>query len=321
MKHFLFTVCGIATILGMTEPVHAQIMGHHISGTCGLLSGSQNRKGFILAPLYTHYSADKFMDGDGNELPNPSGQKRDVSINGFGLFFCWVSNYKILGANYGLLANIPIGNVQVEFASFNFETGFGLADSYLQPVNLGWHLKQVDFIASYGVYFPIGRYKAGAKNNNGMGMWTHEFGAGTTLFFDAQKRWHFATSGYFEMNGKKQDSGINVGNTLTLEGGVGRSFYMGALVVGVVYYANWKMSNDKISLNSPFSNLPTEDLLKVKHRVYGMGPEVNLPVVIKGKLISLLKARYYWELGTRSTLEGQRLEFFIIFPFLATQGK
>lgn len=317
----IFIIAVAATILvGIASPVQAQIMAHHLAGSWGLQSGSQQPEGLVVAPLYIHYGSDKIMDADGNELKNLSGQKRDVGINAFGLFGWWVSKYKILGAHYGVQANIPFADNQIEFASFHFKSGLGLADVYLQPVNLGWHLKQADFLATYGVYIPTGSYTAGATDNHGLGMWTYEFGAGTTLFFDAQKQWHFAATGYFELNGKKQDSEIDVGNTLTLEGGLGRSFFKGALSVGAVYYANWKVSNYKIGLNKDIPNLPSQITLQDKHQVYGLGPEVTLPVVIKGKLISLINARYFWELGAKSTLEGQRLVLFVIFPFLTNGG-
>jgi len=310
----IISFMAVCILLILTSSSPAQIAGHHLAGSWGLQSGTQHPEGFMVAPIYIHYGSDKIMDADGNELPNLSGEKRDVSIDAFGLFAWWVSKYKILGANYGALANIPFGNNQFEFASFDLESGYGFSDIYLQPVNLGWHLKQADFMASYGIYFPTGSYEAGATDNNGMGMWTHEFGAGATVFFDAQKRWHFATSGYFELNGKKKDTDIDVGNILTLEGGLGRSFYKGALQVGAIYYANLKVSNDKIGLNAPVPNLPSEVTLD-KHQVYGVGPEVILPVVIKGKLISLVDARYFWEMGAKNTLEGQRLVLFVIFPF------
>ncbi len=323
MKHYCtFAWLAIASILmGMPGPGRAQIAGHHLPGSWGLQSGSQFAEGLAIGPLYLHYGSDKIMDGDGNELPNLTGEKRDVRSDAFGLFAWWVSQYKILGANYGIQAIIPFVGNQIEFASFEFETGFGLADIFLQPVNLGWHLKQADFLATYGFYIPAGSYEAGAEDNHGLGMWTHEFGAGSTLFFDAQKRWHFAAAGYFELNGTKKDTEIDVGNTLTVEGGLGRSFLEGALSVGVAYYANWKLSPDKIGLNTDIPNLPSEVTLEDKHRVYALGPEVTLPVAIKGRLISLITARYQWELDARSTLEGERLTMFVIFPFFAGQEK
>ena len=85
------------------------------------------------------------------------------------------------------------------------KTSWGLGDLYVQPITLGWHLKQADIMASFGVYFPLGRYDADAIDNTGLGMWTYEFGAGTTVYFDEAKNWHLAATGYLEFHSGNKD--------------------------------------------------------------------------------------------------------------------
>ena len=75
-------------------------------------------------------------------------------------------------------------------------------------------------------------------------MWSYELSAGTTVFLDAAKAWSVATSAYWETHSKKVDqnvtiggklsqTGVKVGDLLTLEGGVGQSFIAGAASVGL----------------------------------------------------------------------------------------
>ena len=59
--------------------------------------------------------------------------------------------------------------------------------------------------------------------------------------------------------------------------------------------------------------LPVE-LLVGKHRVYGVGPELTIPIATKKMLIGFLNARYLWETGARSTLEGNTFVFTATFP-------
>lgn len=187
------TLLVVVTILsGLTTPVYADFKGHHTPGGWGLQSGTQVPPpgGFLLTPLYSRYHSDKLVDSDGNDL-NLTGHSKDITVNALGTFGWWVSKYKILGANWGMLATIYATDNSLEFADFEFSTSFGLGDIYLQPINLGWHLKQADFMVTYGIYFPTGKYSFGADDNTGLGMWTHEFGAGTTIFFDPEKKWHF----------------------------------------------------------------------------------------------------------------------------------
>ena len=85
-----------------------------------------------------------------------------------------------------MYAQIFAADNSLEFADFEFKKGFDLGDIFLQPINLGWHLKQADFMVTYGIYFPTGKYSFGGDDNTGLGMWTHEFGAGTTIYFDPE---------------------------------------------------------------------------------------------------------------------------------------
>jgi hypothetical protein len=51
-----------------------------------------------------------------------------------------------------------------------------------------------------------------------------------------------------------------------------------------------------------------------RHRVFGFGPELTLPIATKKKLIGFLNMRYLWETGARSTLDGTTLAVTVTFP-------
>jgi hypothetical protein len=316
-KHFFSLIIAGILVFSLQNNVYAQFQGHTAKGGWGLQSGSQIPEGFLIAPVYINYSSSKLMNKDGEEVRNITGAERDLSVNGAALLAWWVSKYKIFGANYGIMALLPFQGNSIGFASKEFKTKFGMGDFYLQPVNLGWHFKQLDVVASYGIYFPTGRYDADASDNTGMGMWTHELGAGATVFFDENKNWHLSSLAYFEMHSKKKDIDINVGNILTLQGGLGRSFFDGGINVGVAYYMQWKLSADKIGLNTDIEILPDEIILENKHSVYALGPDVTVPIVIKEKLIALVTARYQWEFGAKNNLQGNMFNLFLQFPLFS----
>ncbi len=305
MKHFS-AILVMVLLFGYADSAFAQYQGHHAKGGWGLQSGSQVPEGFFIGPVYTRFDSETLRNADGDKV----NQQGSLGVNALSLFGWWVSPYKILGANYGIMATVPLLESGIEVADLNLETGWGLGDFYVQPINLGWHLKQADIMASFGVYLPLGRYDSDADDNTGMGMWTYEFGAGTTVYFDAAKNWHFAATGYLEFHSGKQDSDVKVGEILTVEGGLGRSFLDGGLLVGVAYYGQWKLGGDT------FGRRLLDDLVTPgKHRVYGIGPDVTLPLVIKQKLIALVTFRYQWETGARTNLEGQNFNMFVTFPF------
>ena len=131
-------------------------------------------------------------------------------------------------------------------------------------------------------------------------MWSYEASGGTTVFLDRRRSVSLATSAYWETHTKKdgttgtaiggvQLDGIRVGQLLTLEGGAAKSFLNGGAHLGVAYYAQWKLTNDDFGV--PVSALPGAPDLG-KHRVFGIGPDVTIPIASKSRLISLVNVRY-----------------------------
>ena len=301
-----FTLLVLVALFGLADSASAQLQGHHAKGGWGLQSGTQVPEGFFISPIYTRFDSKTLRNADGDKI----NQQGSLGVNAVSLFAWWVSPYKIFGANYGIQAALPLLESSVEAARLDLETSWGLGDFYLQPVNLGWHRKKADVMASLGVYLPLGRYDIDADDNTGMGMWTFELGLGSTVFFDEAKNWHASAMGYLEFHTGKRDSDAKVGEILTIEGGLGRSFFDGGILVGLAYYGQWKLGGDTFG-RRVLDNL----VMPEKHRVYGLGPDVTLPVVLKKKLIALVTLRYQWEMGARTNLEGQNFNVFITFPF------
>jgi hypothetical protein len=138
-------------------------------------------------------------------------------------------------------------------------------------------------------------------------MWAHELSAGATVYLDENRAWHAATLAALEFHSGKKDSQAKVGTLLTLEGGAGRDFLEGAARVGLAYYAQWKVTDDTLQ------GLPSL-LVHGRNRVVALGPEVSLPVATKTTLYGFVTARYQWEMGARTTTEGQTLNVLAVFP-------
>ena len=98
---------------------------------------------------------------------------------------------------------------------------------------------------------------------------------------------------------------------MTLEGGVGKSFLHGAASVGVAYYAQWKTTSDNFGLSSA---VPQLSGVPEHHRVFGVGPDVTIPIATKSRLISLVNVRYLWEQGAQLKTQGQSLTITTTFP-------
>lgn len=295
----------------------AQFNGFNSKGDFGLQSGTQPDPGcYLVAPMYLRYSADEFRDANGNAvLPDDADS---LNVNAWVGGLIWVSGKKLWGGNYSFQVYPAWTNNNLAIPAFGVDDSVStsFADLYFQPVNLGWRTSRFDFTAGLGIYAPTGRYEFGADDNVGLGMWGFELFGGTTAYLDAEKRWHFAATAFYETHTEKKDTDIKVGDLLTIEGGLGYSFLDGAASVGLAYYAQWKVTGDDLgSLTGTIPVPPEFQAIPIgKHRIFGFGPEVSLPLVIGNKLVALLNARYFWETGARTQLQGRTFVFTATFP-------
>jgi hypothetical protein len=311
-------VLGVATIVA--APAHAQLNGENLLGDMGVKSGTQPEPGVYLAGLYYRYFTDAIIGADGNKVmldPNGAGSQ---TIHAAVPLVIYVSKKKILGGNYGMMAVMPFANGSIEAPGFGLseDVSTGPSDLYVMPLQLGWRLKRADAVAGFAFFAPTGRHTAGASDNVGKGMWSYEFSGGTTVYFDEKRSWSVATTAFWETHSKKDGEvhvgpfifdDAKVGQLLTLEGGVGKSFLQGAASVGLAYYAQWKVTSDDLGFPGP---IPAG--LLDKHRVWGLGPDVTIPIATKTKLISLINVRYFWETGARIKTQGQSLVVTATFP-------
>ena len=303
----------------LATPAQAQFNGSHSLGDFGVQSGTQPPAGFYAAPFYYHYGADTLKDRNGNTVTLSPESPGSLGIDAYAPIFWYVSKAKVLGANYGAMAVIPWANGALEAPIFGLDqkTGTHFADMYTRPIDLGWHAKKADITAGFGLYPPTGHYVDGGSDNTGKGMWTYEPFVGATVYFDEKKTVGLATNAFWEFHGAKKDSDTKVGQILTLEGGLGKSYLGGGLIIGAAYYCQWKVTADSLGLAIPppaGGNITGPGLSNNKHSVFALGPDVTLPVATKKKLYALVNVRYFWEMGARTKTQGQTLVITATFP-------
>jgi hypothetical protein len=296
------------TLIMFSSPANAQFLGHNLLGDFGLTSGTQPDPGTYVSALYYGYKGDTIRDKGGNARGLNQG---NLDVNGYALGLWHVTDRKVLGGNYSFSIWPSATDNVLEAPIFGLEqsTDLGFGDLYIQPINLGWHKDRADFMAGIGVYAPTGRYEDGASDNVGLGMWSLELFAGTTIYLDEARTWNFATTAFYETHTEKEDSDIKVGDILTLEGGLGKSFKGGLINVGLAYYAQWKITDDDFGSEGLLPGVSVG-----KHRGYGVGPEITIPILSKSKLYGFLNARYFWESGVRNSVEGEALVLTLTLP-------
>ncbi|WP_316636101.1 transporter [uncultured Flavobacterium sp.] len=274
-KRQIIKFISVLALLLIYLPVNAQLKGGHILGGMGLQSGTQTPENTlsVYVPGY-FYTASSLRNANGDKsIANP-----DINMFVTGVGASYVSDFKILGANYGATVLLAFASNKIQGNTLDSKSPFALTDTYIVPVQLGWHNKRADFVFSYQIYLPTGKFEMGASDNSGLGMFMNEFSAGTTLFFNDKKNFHFSALASYEINGKKKDTDIKTGDLLSIEGGLGKTFYMmnaektapkGILNAGLIYYLQYKVTNDQIPV-PVFGTIETD-----KDRVGGIGAEIN----------------------------------------------
>lgn len=313
----------LAIVLLAAVPASAQLNGSNIPGEFGVGSGTQPAPGLWLGGFYYRYYADDIRTADGSRLVLHPDQPTSAAFPGFAPTIVYVSKLKLFGGTWGVLVAPSIAQGSLEAPAFGIdrEIATGPSDTYIVPLQLGWHTPQADFIASAGVWAPTGRYHAGSPNNTGRGMWSWEAAGGTTLFLDPERAWSLATVAFYETHSKKKGTtvtlgdqlslgGVRVGDVLTLQGGLARELSGGLAHAGVAYYAQWKVTDDDFGM--PVT-LPDGAPVS-KHRVFGLGPDVTIPIGTKSTLVSVVTVRYFWELGAQVKTQGETLLISVSAP-------
>ena len=320
--HTLLATLALTAAMLSSAPAYAQFNGENLLGDMGVKSGTQPDPGLYVASIYYRYFTDSIRDPHGAPVSlDPTGTASQTIHAGVPLVL-YVTPKKVLGANLGMMAVLPIANGSLEAPGLGFseKADTGLSDLYVMPAQLGWHFKRADAIAGVAFFAPTGRYRAGADDNLGKGMWSYEVSGGGTVYLDPDRTISVATTAFWETHSKKEGevrvqeitiTDVKVGQLLTLEGGIGKSFLHGAASIGMAYYTQWKVTSDDLGLAPSVAHLSG---IPEKHQVWGVGPDVTIPIATKTTLISLVNVRYLWEGGAQLKTQGQTLMVTSTFP-------
>src|SRR5271165_3137813 len=181
---FLFLIASVGTCLAQDLP---PVRGQYTPGFNATNSGVMPEPGLTYANYFLDYSFDQFQTSKGETVLEHGNAAVFVDAN----VFEWVAKTKILGANYAAVVLLPFSNSSITSVKLGaVGGGGGFADSFYQPLTLGWHLSRADIQVAYAFFAPTGRYTAGASNNTGAGFWTNALTSGDLL--SDQEQGHLA---------------------------------------------------------------------------------------------------------------------------------
>lgn len=264
---------------------HGQFPGHYPPGVEGIKGPSLPPPGVYLRDYNLFYTADEF--------PGSGLTDFDASVFVAAPRLIWMTEKKILGANYGMDVIVPFGYADVQGAGGLLDdTYFGFYDVQVEPILLGWHFKQFDVGAGYSFWIPTGQspdprppLPPGNAADLGKGFWSHMFTLGATWFVDAEKTWAVSALNRYELH-MEDDAGVTVGDSYTVEFAASKTVAK-VWDVGVVGY---------------FQGQVTDTTGSSGHAsVVGIGPEVS---VVFPKTLTFLSLRWIHETSAHLRPEG-----------------
>ena len=210
------------------------------------------------------------------------------------------------------------GSLVADITNLNFPDlsaaggGSGLADLWVQPLNLGWHLKRADIQVMDAFMIPTGRYSPGATNNVGTGYFGNHFMTGTTFYITKNKGTSADLFTDWEVHGSR--SGVNntsktPGQAFTMEWGAGQVLPLKKnltqlLQLGVVGYDQWQVTAD--SGTASIGNLVVPASILPFYSVHAVGGQINY--ILAPKNLSLY-FKYYSEYKSFSHTLGNTIVF------------
>ena len=129
-----------------TPSAPAQQLGHKVLGSAGMFAGSQPDSGLYVAYQFASYGSNEIYDRVGHIIPIP-GLDLDAAANVFGIQAVFRLTHSLY-LNFAAAGPISQMNINTGDPDASLDD-FGLGDIYVQPVKLGWKLRQADIVTGY----------------------------------------------------------------------------------------------------------------------------------------------------------------------------
>ena len=246
-----------SVFLGAAKPLPAQQKPQWLPGQMGLNAGVQPSPGLSYVNMDVNYDAGAFNGPKGDAIP-VSGTYNVWAVENI---FVYVVSPKFLGGNLGFEVMFPTfanGSLVADILVPNQGAtnlgvaggGTGVADLWLQPFTLGWHMKRLDFTVGDAFMVPTGRYSPGATNNIGSGYFGNHLETGSTFYVTKNKATSVNLFTDWEVHGPRQgtnDTYKTPGQAFTDEWGIGQILplkkdFSKLLQLGVIGYDQWQIT-------------------------------------------------------------------------------
>ena len=279
MKNFNRFVLAAVVLVGLLwGPALAGNTGHYPLGSEGIKAATLPPPGLYLRTYSSYFTAGDLIDDHGKD----SGA--DFNVSSFAVVprLIWMTDKKILGADYGMDMLIPFVCVDFELGGVQSNNDMCYGDICIEPVDLAWHGDNYDIGAALAVWIPTGKYNVSNPASPGKDFWSTMFTLGGTYYLDPEKTWSASILSRYEIHSTKDHTEDRPGNNLLFEWGVAKSYAKGC-DIGLVGYNQWQLTDDK----------GADSDTGVHDRIAAIGPEISVFVPTCKAFVSLRALREF----------------------------
>jgi hypothetical protein len=292
-------------LLNWALPLPGQQKPQWLPGQVGLNAGIAPPPGFSYVNIAINYRSSAFNGPNGSAIP-VTGSYNVWAVEN--MFYGVVDPNILHHANivFVLAITPATGSLDADIATQNpgipnlsaAGGGDGLADTFIEPFGLAWHLKRADFQIGEAVIAPTGRYNPGTTNNVGTGYFGNHLIDGITYYITKNKGTSANIFTDWEVHGGRDGTNGTVktpGQAFSLEWGLGQVLplkknFSQLLQVGLIGYDQWQVTANggtvpigSTNVTIPASTLPYYSV----HALGGQGtyilPMKNLSFYVKGE--------------------------------------
>ena len=291
-------------LLSCALPLIGQQKPQWMPGQVGLNAGVIPAPGFSYVNISVNYRSSTFNNPNGSAIP-VTGNYNVWAVEN--LFYGVLGAKPLHGDIYFVLALTPAtGSLDADIQLQNpgipnlnaVAGGGGMADTFVEPIGVGWHLKRADIQVAEAMMLPTGRYNPGATNNVGTGYFGNHLLDGITYYITKNKGTSANLFTDWEVHGTRQGANGTVktpGQAFTMEWGLGQVLplkknFSQLLQIGLIGYDQWQVTQNggtvpigSTNFTIPASSLPYYSV----HAIGGQGtyilPMKNLSLYVKGE--------------------------------------
>lgn len=180
----------------------------------------------VLLSTASHYAADRFVDGSGNDRAGISNVDFSFTAVSTRLSYVW-RDVKLLGADVesrGGMVLYADGNSEFDLQAPPLHRKFsasGLGDAFLGPLMLGWKAGDFHHIGGILLFLPTGKFDPA----NPVSVSRNYLAASPAWFFSwlPTTKWEVSGSAFYTVNDKNDDTDYKSGRDAALDWGIGYS--------------------------------------------------------------------------------------------------